>query len=56
MKKLGFIKVGQSFVTLWHKPGIKEVVALKEILNINLIVTLLCDNENPFAIIEEYKN
>lgn len=55
MKKLGFVQVGKSHLTLWHKPGLKEVKSLKEQLGITLVVCLLYDKENPFPVLEEYE-
>lgn len=50
---MGFYKIGLSFITLWHKPAIKEIKRLKEIHGINMIVTLLNDKESPQTIIKE---
>jgi protein-tyrosine phosphatase len=56
MKKLGFVEVGLSHMTVWHKPGLKELKALKEELGITLILCLLYDKENPFPTLKEYED
>ena len=47
------MQIGKSHITLWHKPGVSEIKTLKQLLGINLIVTLLYDKEGPEVILKE---
>ncbi|CDW75320.1 adpribosylation crystallin [Stylonychia lemnae] len=47
IKELNFYQIGKSQVTLWHRPGKKEIYDLKNLQNISLIVTLQGTGENP---------
>lgn len=51
--KLGFIQIGQSQVTLWHRPQSKDIAYLKTLQNISMIVTLLAGREDPNDIFKQ---
>ena len=50
IERLGFIAIGKSLITLWHRPSVRDLTLLKSIHNVDLIVTLLSDSEDPTLI------
>lgn len=52
LSKLGFAHIGMSQLTIWHKPSIKVIYLLKDLLGITMIVSVQKDIENPQAIAE----
>lgn len=53
ISKLGWARIGQSHVTLWHRPGVGDIKELKKQAGITLIVTLLSNKEQPMSIAKE---
>ena len=51
--KLKFIQIGNSMVTLWHRPGVGDIRLLKELQGISLVVTLQSVKEHPKSIFKE---
>ena len=47
LKELGFAYIGQSQLTLWHRPTHNQVKLLQELLGITMIVTVQRDAEQP---------
>ncbi len=53
ISKLKFAQIGQSMVTLWHRPGIGDIKLLKELQGIGLVITLQSSKEHPASIFKE---
>ena len=53
ISKLGWARIGQSQVTLWHRPGVGDIKELKRQAGITMIVTLLSNKEQPMSIMKE---
>eukprot|EP00347_Sterkiella_histriomuscorum_P015217 403357863 len=55
IKKFKFQQIGSSQVTLWHRPTIRDIEAIKNLQQITLIVTLQGQQEDPKSIQDECK-
>ena len=56
ISKFGWARIGNSQVTLWHRPGVGDIKELRLKAGVTLIVTLLSNKEQPAAIQQECRS